>query len=132
MKSRKSRSQMFFKIGGLKNFPIFTGKHLSWGILLIKLQAWSPVTLLKKTLTQVFFYEFVVFLWTASFTEHLWWLLRKSKNSLHCPTNILLKAQWSILPHHISLLYKCIVNKLIIMNNYSRKKSLESKTCICC
>ena len=25
---RSSRSQMFFKIGVLKNFPIFTGKHL--------------------------------------------------------------------------------------------------------
>ena len=30
---RNSRSQIFFKIGVLKNFPIFTGKHLS---------PWSP------------------------------------------------------------------------------------------
>ena len=27
---RSSRSQMFFKIGILKNFAIFTGKHLCW------------------------------------------------------------------------------------------------------
>ena len=27
---RSSRSQMFFKIGALKNFAIFTGKHLCW------------------------------------------------------------------------------------------------------
>ena len=34
---RCSRSQMFFKIGVLKNFVIFTGKHLCWSLLLIKL-----------------------------------------------------------------------------------------------
>ena len=28
--SRRSRSQMFFKIGVLKYFAIFTGKHLRW------------------------------------------------------------------------------------------------------
>ena len=37
---RNSRSQMFFKIGVYKNFAIFTGKHLCWGLFLIKLQAW--------------------------------------------------------------------------------------------
>ena len=29
---RSSRSQMFFKIGVLKNFVMFTGKHLSWSL----------------------------------------------------------------------------------------------------
>ena len=29
---RSSRSQMFFKIGFLKNFAIFTGKHLRWSL----------------------------------------------------------------------------------------------------
>ena len=38
---RTSRSQMFFKIGVLKNFTIFTGKHLSWKLFLIKLQAFQ-------------------------------------------------------------------------------------------
>ena len=28
---------MFFKIGTLENFAIFTGKHLCWGLFLIKL-----------------------------------------------------------------------------------------------
>ena len=31
---------MFFKIGVLENFTIFTGKHLCWSLVLIKLQAW--------------------------------------------------------------------------------------------
>ena len=43
---------MFLKIGVLKNFVIFTGKHLWWSLFLIKLQAWRP--LLKETPTQVF------------------------------------------------------------------------------
>ena len=30
-----SRSQLFFKIGVLKNFAIFTGKHMCWSIFLI-------------------------------------------------------------------------------------------------
>ena len=34
---RSSRSQMFFKRGVFKNFAIFTGKHLSWKLSLIKL-----------------------------------------------------------------------------------------------
>ena len=34
---RCSRSQMFFKIGVLQNFVIFTRKYLCWSVLLIKL-----------------------------------------------------------------------------------------------
>ena len=34
---------MFFKIDVLKNFTIFTGKHLCWSLFLIK-----PATLLKS------------------------------------------------------------------------------------
>ena len=40
---RSTCSEMFFKIGVLKNFTNFTGKHLSWS-----LKAW------KETLAQVF------------------------------------------------------------------------------
>ena len=31
----------YFKIGVLKNFAIFTGKHLHWNVFLIKLQMHS-------------------------------------------------------------------------------------------
>ena len=47
---KSSRSQVFFKIGVLKNFANFTGKHLCWSLLLIELQAWRS----KETPTQVF------------------------------------------------------------------------------
>ena len=46
--SKRSLSQMFFKIGSLKNFPIFTGKHLRWGLFLIKMQAFRPATFLRR------------------------------------------------------------------------------------
>ena len=39
---RSSHSQVFQKIGALKNFGIFTGKHLCWSLILIKLQAIRP------------------------------------------------------------------------------------------
>ena len=32
----------------LKNFAIFTGKHLCWSLFFIKLQLWSPAILLKR------------------------------------------------------------------------------------
>ena len=38
-KIQKSRLQMSFKIGVLKNFAKFTGKHLCWSLFLINLQA---------------------------------------------------------------------------------------------
>ena len=46
--SRSSRSQMFFKIGVLRNFAMFTGKHLCWSLFLIKLQAWRPASLFER------------------------------------------------------------------------------------
>ena len=36
---RSSCSQIFLKIGVLKKFAIFTGKHLCWSLFSIKLQA---------------------------------------------------------------------------------------------
>ena len=49
---------MFFKIGILKNFAIFTGKNLCWSIFLIKLQVSNPETLLKKAPMQLFSCEY--------------------------------------------------------------------------
>ena len=61
---RSSHSQMFFKIGTLKNFAIFTGKHLTPSLFLIKLQAFRcfPVNIAKL-------------LRVAFFIVHLQWLL---------------------------------------------------------
>ena len=64
-KHSNSRSQMFFETGALKNFAIFTGKHLCW-ILFLRLQRRCfPVNIAK-------------FLRTPFFTEHLRWLLLSS------------------------------------------------------
>ena len=54
LKCRSSRSQMFFKIGALKNFANFKGKHLCWSLFLIKLQAPRPTILLKRDSVQFY------------------------------------------------------------------------------
>ena len=59
--------QMFFKIGVLKNFAMFTRKHLV-GFSFHK----------KETLTQAFPVNIANFLKAASLKEHLWWLLPNS------------------------------------------------------
>ena len=38
---KSNQLQMFFKIGALKNFAIFTGKGLCWSLLLINLQTYN-------------------------------------------------------------------------------------------
>ena len=45
---RSSHSPMFLKIGVLKKFAIFTGKHLCWSLFSIKLLCFRPVTLFKR------------------------------------------------------------------------------------
>ena len=56
-KNRSSRLQMFFKTGVLKDFAIFTGKHLGRVLFLMNLQAWRLTALLISTPTLVFSYE---------------------------------------------------------------------------
>ena len=46
--NRSSLSQKFYKVGVLKYFANFIGKHQCKSIFLIKLQAWTPATLLKR------------------------------------------------------------------------------------
>ena len=65
---RSGRLQMFFKIGVLKHFTIFTGKHLSWSLKACKY--------IKKRLQhRCFPVNIAEFLRIAIFIEHLWWLL---------------------------------------------------------
>ena len=52
-----SRLQMFFKVGVLKSYAIFTGKHLRWSHFWIKFQSFRPATL-KVTTTKVLFCEY--------------------------------------------------------------------------
>ena len=53
-----SHSQMLFKIGVLKDFAVFTGKHMCLSLFLIKLQAFGPATILNETPKQVFSCEY--------------------------------------------------------------------------
>ena len=63
---RSSRSQIFFKIGVLEKFRKFHRKTPTL----------RPATLLKRdSNTGVFLWNWRSFLWTASFTERLQWLL---------------------------------------------------------
>ena len=73
--NRTSCSQTFFKIGVLKNFVIFTGKHLCWSLFLIKLRVFSS----SNT---------GVFLWIlrtrAPFLQSTyWWLLLNKDPIIH-------------------------------------------------
>ena len=64
--NRSSLSQIYFKIGVLKNFANFIRKQQCWSLFLIKLQAWRPATLLKRDSNTG------VFLWNLwNFLEHL-------------------------------------------------------------
>ena len=68
---RSSRSQMFFKIGVLKNFAIFTGKHLCCNLFFNKVAGLRYATLLKKeTLSQVFSCEYCNIFKNTYFEEH--------------------------------------------------------------
>ena len=58
---RSSRSPMFLKIGALKKFAIFTGKHLCWGLFLIKLLGFKLLGFYSKEAPkQVFSCEHIV------------------------------------------------------------------------
>ena len=61
--------QMFFKIGALRNFAIFTGKYLCWSLFLIKFQALRPAILFKRD------FNIGVFMWISRhFYEQLFLL----------------------------------------------------------
>ena len=63
---RNSRLQIILKIRVLKNFAIFTEKHLVWNLFLIKSMALRPATLLKKDFNTCFI------MWILrKFYEHL-------------------------------------------------------------
>ena len=65
---QKQPPEMFFKIGALKNFAKFIGKH--------QCQSLRPENLLKKRLWhRCFPMNFVKILRTPFFTKHLRWLL---------------------------------------------------------
>ena len=73
--SESSHSQMFFKIVSLKNLAIVTGKHLCWGLFLIKLQAFRPETLFKKDSNTGVSCQYCKIFKSSNLIKQLWWLL---------------------------------------------------------
>ena len=69
---RNSRSQMFFKIGVLKNFEILTGKHICRSLFLNKV---TGIKASKRLQHKFFPVNIVNFLKEAFLKEHIWWLL---------------------------------------------------------
>ena len=73
-KRLKSRSQTFFKTGALKNFAIFTGKHLCWNLFLIKLQDWKYNTVFSYEYCKIFENSFFMdHLLIILFQNFMWW-----------------------------------------------------------
>ena len=68
--------EVLCKKGVLRSFTKFTGKHLCQSLFFNKVAGLRPATLLKKRLWHKCFpVNFVKFLRTPFFKEHLWWLL---------------------------------------------------------
>ena len=78
--NRGSRSQMSFKIGPLKNFKIFTGKHLCWSLFFNKVAGLQACNFIKKRLQRKCFPLNIAKSLRTAFKEHLWWILNKN----HC------------------------------------------------
>ena len=78
---KKQSSRGVLLKGVLRNLTKFTGKQLYPRLFFNKVADLRPATLLKKRLWhRCFPVNFVKFLRTPLFTEHLWWLLlNKSK-----------------------------------------------------
>ena len=72
---RSSRPELFCEKGVLRNFTKFTWKHLCQSLFFDKFAGLRPATLLKRRLWHTCFpVNFVKFLRTPIFIEHIWWL----------------------------------------------------------
>ena len=73
---RSIRPEVFYEKSALRNFAKFTGKHLCQSLFFNKVARLRTATLLKKRLRhRCLPVNFVIFLKTPFFKEHLWWLL---------------------------------------------------------
>ena len=98
-----SRSQIFFKLGVIVNFPIIT-RNICFGVsVLIKVQGWWPATLLKKRPEHRCFPVNTLKCKKKLFVEHFRWLLREwfwriskgglTRNNLYDLTNLTYKLR---------------------------------------
>ena len=82
---------MFFTTVALKNFAIFTGKHLYWSLFLIKLKAKAYKSIKKRLQHRYFPVNIRKCLRTAFFMEPFRWLLLKVMQRWHKKEYLLTK-----------------------------------------
>ena len=106
---RSSRSQMFFKIGIIKHFAMFTWKHLCWSPFLIKLQAFRcfPVKIAANVLFDIIFSKRRCWIY-CNFTFHNCFIL-KPKITLICFHS--LHTRCHSLYHSLSLVVPLVVTR---------------------
>ena len=94
---RSSRSQMFFKIGALKNFAKFKGKLLCRSLFFNKVSGVRLVILLKMILRQRRFpVNYAEFFRTHFSVEHLQWLFHNLNNLRRTLTYISLLTETAV------------------------------------
>ena len=139
---RSSRSQMLLKIGVLKKFTTFTGKHLCWILFLIKLLALMPATLFKRV-SQTGFFLYVhcenfkhTFFYTTPLVAAFLLSYCFSQRTLSCTSVINLTFSFVrnmalifSLTYFLYLLFPQLCsnnNKIIMLNWFFCNESIES------
>ena len=101
-RDRRSHSHMFFKIGVLKNFANFTGKHLGWCFILTKVVGQAFLRLVVA----LYFFSFdILFTKFTEFSVVLWKLSSSSWEIYHENVNsqkIHVICMWCVLRIGIS------------------------------
>ena len=108
--SRSSHQWYSIETGVLKNFTKFPGKDLCQSLFFNKVVGLRLASLLKKTLAQVFSYEFFKIFKNTFFTEHLW-----TTASVYIKRK---KVKWvqqstSVVTFHISSIFSRVINSSI-------------------
>ena len=90
---RSSQQRCSVRIGVLRNFTKFTGKHLCQSLFFNKVAGLRPATLFKKKLwRRCFPVNSVKFLRTHFYIEPLWWLLLT--NHMCLKVNNSIRTKW--------------------------------------
>ena len=148
---------MFYKKSVLKNFALFLGKLLCWSLFLIKLQAFSPASLLKRdSNTGVFMCILRIFkkhLFWKTYANGCFWLFfyfsnlfifgclfHKKENLLwwrKCSFELDYEIQWLILKGHVKIVKIYMVkfnvstlSRLKIMGFFVNSKCLHNPNVI--
>ena len=103
----------------VKNFAIFTGKHLCWSLFLMKLQAWRPAILLKRDPTQVFYYEYLEIFKNTFSEKHM---------QTAAFAYVIFYAKFQIFLHFPNALYSSFLVDRLLLNSLSlREKCPDTK-----